>query len=175
MTEDCDCPFDYEYTCPACGHTRITNHCPRCGWLDPGPGWASAARAAGWLPPGEIEFKVWRARNLNGDSCRWCGATRTPGVPGRPAQPHRPPCRFYDGPVSHAFKAGHFGTFGYWVYCTCGASYPEHDTEGNKQECPDRDLTWRHPKTPDLLADAPAAASSQPGSETAATGTGEAG
>lgn len=43
--EDCDCPFDYEYTCPACGHTRITNHCPhdavqnpcpRCGWLDPG-------------------------------------------------------------------------------------------------------------------------------------------
>ena len=42
---DCGCPFDYEYTCPACGHTRITNHCPhdgvqnpcpRCGWLDPG-------------------------------------------------------------------------------------------------------------------------------------------
>lgn len=42
---DCGCPFDYEYTCLACGHTRITNHCPhdgvqnrcpRCGWLDPG-------------------------------------------------------------------------------------------------------------------------------------------
>ena len=41
----CDCPFDYEYTCPACGHTRITNHCPHdgvqnpcpeCGWTDPG-------------------------------------------------------------------------------------------------------------------------------------------
>ena len=28
MAEDCDCPFDYEYTCPACGHARITNHCP---------------------------------------------------------------------------------------------------------------------------------------------------
>ena len=44
-TVTCDCPFDYEYTCPACGHTRITNHCPHdgvqnpcpeCGWTDPG-------------------------------------------------------------------------------------------------------------------------------------------
>lgn len=43
--EDCDCPFDYPYTCPACGHERITNHCPHdgiqnpcpeCGWTDPG-------------------------------------------------------------------------------------------------------------------------------------------
>ena len=41
----CGCPFDYPYTCPACGHHRITNHCPHdgvqnrcpeCGWLDPG-------------------------------------------------------------------------------------------------------------------------------------------
>lgn len=44
-TLSCGCPFDYPYTCPACGHARITNHCPhdgvqnrcpRCGWLDPG-------------------------------------------------------------------------------------------------------------------------------------------
>jgi len=43
--ESCDCPFDYPYTCPACGHERITNHCPHdgiqnpcpeCGWTDPG-------------------------------------------------------------------------------------------------------------------------------------------
>ena len=124
------------------------------------PDWAPAARADGWLPPAEIELKVWRARNLNRDSCRWCGARRTAGTPGRPAQSHKPRCQFYDGPVAHAFMAGRFGTFDYWVYCTCGASYPEHDAEGNKQECPDRDLAWRHPKTPDLLAD-----------EIAATGT----
>ena len=44
-TLSCGCPFDYPYTCPACGHERITNHCPHdgvqnrcpgCGWLDPG-------------------------------------------------------------------------------------------------------------------------------------------
>lgn len=43
--DSCDCPFDYLYTCPACGLSRITNHCPhdgvqnpcpRCGWTDPG-------------------------------------------------------------------------------------------------------------------------------------------
>jgi hypothetical protein len=43
--EGCGCPFDYPYTCPACGHERITNHCPHdgvqnpcpeCGWTDPG-------------------------------------------------------------------------------------------------------------------------------------------
>ena len=54
-------------------------------------------------------------------------------------------------------SAGHFGTFDYWVYRTCGASYPEHDPEGNKQERPDRELTWRRPKQPDLLAGTTAA------------------
>ena len=43
--DDCDCPFDYPYTCPACGRQRVTNHCPHdgvqnpcpeCGWTDPG-------------------------------------------------------------------------------------------------------------------------------------------
>lgn len=43
--EGCGCPFDYPYTCPSCGHSRITNHCPHdgvqnacpeCGWTDPG-------------------------------------------------------------------------------------------------------------------------------------------
>lgn len=43
--DGCGCPFDYPYTCPVCGHARITNHCPHdgvqnpcpeCGHLDPG-------------------------------------------------------------------------------------------------------------------------------------------
>lgn len=37
--------------------------------------------------------------------------------------------------------------------CSCGCSYPLHDAEGNKQECPDREMTWRHPAERDLLAE----------------------
>ena len=33
--------------------------------------WMTAAGAAGWLPPDEVRIRVWRARNLNRDSCRW--------------------------------------------------------------------------------------------------------
>lgn len=129
------------------------------------PGWEAKAREAGWLPPAEVELRVWRARNMNGDSCRWCGARRHWGTEGRgrwkrdPApEPHRPGCRFYDGLVTHDFKAGHFGSFDYWINCTCGASYPEHDAEGNKQDCPDRELVRRQPKQPDLMAAVLAAA-----------------
>lgn len=111
-------------------------------------GWEGAARSAGWAPPDEVWLKVWHARNLNGDSCRWCHARRL----GPDVRPHRPSCRFYDGPVTHGFANGHLGTFDFWIYCTCGRNYPQHDAEGNEQDCPDRDLTWRHPKEPDLTA-----------------------
>ena len=57
---DCGCPFDYEFTCPGCGRTRVTNHCPHdgvqtrckeCGWLDPGK--VSPLELLGWaVPPG---------------------------------------------------------------------------------------------------------------------------
>jgi len=123
-------------------------------------GWEAAARAAGWLAPDEAEFKVWCARNLNGgDKCRWCGAFRAWGTHGsswwkrsEDPQPHRAHCKFYDGPVEHRYKSGHLGTFDFWINCTCGKSYPQHDTDGNEQECPDRELAWRHPRSPDLLA-----------------------
>lgn len=113
--------------------------------------WEAAARGAGWLPPDEVELKVWHARNLNRGSCRWCGSRRIP-QPGQQQRPHKPYCRFYDGPVTHGFSTGHLGTFDYWINCTCGRSYPERGTDGNKQECPDRELTWRRPEAPDLLA-----------------------
>jgi hypothetical protein len=35
--EDCDCPFDIDYTCPQCGHRRITNHCPHDRVQNPCP------------------------------------------------------------------------------------------------------------------------------------------
>jgi hypothetical protein len=44
--EDCGCPFDYPYTCPACGHSRITNHCPHDGVQNPCP-------ECGWTGPGK--------------------------------------------------------------------------------------------------------------------------
>ena len=113
------------------------------------PAWAAEALAAGWLPPDEIKFRVWRAANMNRDSCRWCGATWE----GKRPRPHSTSCRFYDGPVTHAFAGGHYGSFSYWINCGCGRSYPEYDLEGNKQECPDREMTWRHPSAPDLMAE----------------------
>lgn len=42
----CDCPYDYEYTCPHCTLTRITHHCPHDGVQNPCPG-------CGWLDPGK--------------------------------------------------------------------------------------------------------------------------
>jgi hypothetical protein len=54
----CGCPFDYPFTCPACGHSRAVNHCPHdgvqnrcpaCGWLDPGK--ASPLEFLGLVPP----------------------------------------------------------------------------------------------------------------------------
>jgi hypothetical protein len=44
--EDCGCPFDYPYTCPACGHERITSHCPHDGVQNPCP-------ECGWTGPGK--------------------------------------------------------------------------------------------------------------------------
>jgi predicted RNA-binding Zn-ribbon protein involved in translation (DUF1610 family) len=58
--EDCGHPFDYEYTCPACGHKRITNHCPhdgvqnpcpKCGHTDPGKETPMQFLGVTW-PPG---------------------------------------------------------------------------------------------------------------------------
>lgn len=115
------------------------------------PAWAAEALAAGWLPPGEAEFRLWRAANMNRDSCRWCGAVRD--RPGCDPRPHRAACRFYDGPVKHAFANGHYGSFDFWITCTCGRDYPEHDASGSKQECPDREMTHRHPRERDLLAE----------------------
>ncbi len=127
---------------------------------DGDPPWAAEALAAGWLPPAEAEFTAWRAANMNRDSCRWCGAIRARGQQGHSwwkrseePMPHRPSCRFHDGPVKHAFVNGHYGTFDYWIACSCGRSYPQHDAEGNEQECPDREMTWRHPQARDLLAE----------------------
>lgn len=115
--------------------------------------WEAAAREAGWLPPDEARLKAWRAANLNGDRCRWCGALRvTLHNGGRQQQPHRMYCRFYSGPVKHGFANGHFGTFGYRIVCICGRSYPDYDADGNKNECPDSALTERAPKMADLTA-----------------------
>ncbi len=116
--------------------------------------WMTAARAAGWLPPDEVKFKAWRAANLNRDACRWCGAPRIASL-GREPRLHTPSCRFYDGPVQHGFHSGHQGSFDYWIHCTCGTSYPMYGIDGNEQECPDREMAWRHPKEPDLMATAP--------------------
>ena len=81
------------------------------------------------------------------------GAARIEAL-GREPRPHTPSCRFYDGPVAHGFANGHYGSLDYWINCTCGRSYPEHDMNGQKQECPDRGMTWRHPTEPDLTAEA---------------------
>ena len=115
----------------------------------PQPAWADEAIAAGWLPPGDAEFMAWRAINLRRGTCRWCGAVRTRSS-GRAPGPHRLPCRFYDGPVKHAFANGHYGTFDFWIRCTCGRSYPQHDIYGTEQECPDREMAWRCPRELDL-------------------------
>lgn len=111
--------------------------------------WEAQAREAGWLPPGDVRFRVWCAHNLNRESCRWCGARRL----GVDLRPHRPGCRFFAGPVTHKAVNGHQGTFDWWIICRCGKSYPLHDAEGNEQkECPDAALTHREPQAEDLTA-----------------------
>jgi hypothetical protein len=122
-------------------------------------GWAEEARAAGWLPPAEVRAKVWRARNMRGNRCSWCGASRINGPDTGQwfrrhdePQPHATHCRFYSGPVKHEPANGHMGSFGWWISCACGTSYREHDGDGNRQECPDSALTHREPRAPDLTA-----------------------
>lgn len=110
------------------------------------PEWASFARMSGWLPPDEAAFRMWRARNLNGENCRWCGVSRI-----QKSLPHKPSCRFYSGPVKHGPVGVRPAIFGYFIDCACGTSYREHDTDGNRQDCPDREKTYRLPRSPDLL------------------------
>jgi hypothetical protein len=110
--------------------------------------WMTAARAAGWLPAAEIEAQVWRARNLNGDRCRWCGVPR---IGPQPRRSHRQSCRFYDGPLIHAVVNTYLGSFGYRITCNCGRTYPERGADGGEQQCPDRGMTWRRPQQPDLM------------------------
>jgi hypothetical protein len=96
---------------------------------------------------------------MNGNRCRWCGASRIEGPDtvqwwrrASTPEPHRTHCRFYAGPVKHGYANAHMGSFDVWISCTCGNSYPEHDAEGNQQECPDSALTHREPRAPDLTA-----------------------
>lgn len=125
--------------------------------------WQVQAREAGWLPPADVRFKAWCAANLNrGESCRWCGALRRKVHGGLhrawwrehdEPQPHRPGCRFFGGAVTHKEVNGHQGTFDWWVICSCGKHYAQHDEEGNKRaECPDAALTEREPQEEDLTA-----------------------
>lgn len=116
------------------------------------PPWEAAAREAGWLPPDEARLKAWRAANLNGERCRWCGAVRVTLHSGKQQQPHRMYCRFYAGPLKHGFANGWFSTFGYRIVCICGRSYPDYGADGNKNECPDSALAEREPAMADLTA-----------------------
>lgn len=124
--------------------------------------WEPDARRAGWLPPAEVEVKLWKVRHLkdNGERCAHCGAVRVRGpISARwwarhnEPSPHRTYCQFYSGPVKHGFANGHMGSFSYWISCTCGRSYPEYDADGNKNECPDIALTHREPQVRDRTAD----------------------
>lgn len=122
--------------------------------------WEPEARAAGWLPPEEVQAKLWRARNMHGGRCRWCRAARINGPDTEQwfrwhsePQPHVMHCRFYAGPVTHA-SAGtvHWTGFCYRVSCACGESFEQFDGDGNRQACPDVALTHREPRVPDLTA-----------------------